>query len=89
MAIYLRARKQAEAYKDVLNLTFNDKGITVIQNGKKEEKRWDQVVQITIKPTLVVIYTDIEHGYILTGRVLGKSKNEFIKLVNAKKNKRK
>jgi len=84
-SIYVRARKQALAYKDELELTFDDAGVRVAQNGKTESKSWDQIIQITIKPTMVVIYTDMEHGYILTGRVLGKSKKEFVKMLKVKR----
>ena len=85
LSIYFRARRQAATYGDELELAFDDNGIRVSQNGRTEEKSWKQVIQITIKPTMVVIYTDMEHGYILTGRVLGKSKKEFIGLLKTKR----
>lgn len=84
-SIYLRARKQAEAYKDELELEFDDSGIRVKQNGKTEEKKWSQVLRIVVKPTMVVIYTDVEHGYILTSRVLKDTKKDFVKLVKSKR----
>lgn len=85
LSIYSRARKQALAVSDEIELTFNDAGLTVSVNGKSEKKRWDQIIQITIKPTMVVIYTDMEHGYIITGRIMKDSKKDFIKFVKSKR----
>lgn len=84
-SIYLRAKKQADMYKDELELSFDDDGIIVKQNGNTEEKRWNQVLRIIVKPTMVVIYTDVEHGYILTSRVLKETKKDFVKLVKSKR----
>ena len=85
LSIYIRARKQAEMYKDELMLSFDDSGIRVKQNGRMEEKNWNQLLRIIVKPTMVVIYTDVEHGYILTGRVLKNTKKDFVKLVKSKR----
>lgn len=88
-SIYLRARKQVQAYKDEIDISFDDEGIEVRVNDKSEKKTWNQIIQITIKPTMVVIYTDMEHGYILTNRILKNSKKEFVSLVKSKKATRK
>lgn len=85
LSIYQRAKKQAEMYKDELELEFDDNGIRVRQNGKMEEKNWNQLLRIIVKPTMVVIYTDVEHGYILTSRVLKDTKKDFVKLVKSKR----
>lgn len=85
LSIYQRAKKQAEMYKDELEIEFDDKGIRVRQNGKMEEKNWNQLLRIIVKPTMVVIYTDVEHGYILTSRVLKDTKKDFVKLVKSKR----
>lgn len=72
-------------YGDELELGFDDSGIIVKQNGKSEEKKWDQLLRIIIKPTMVVIYTDVEHGYILTNRVLKDTRKDFVKLIRSKR----
>ena len=72
-------------YTDELELDFDDNGIKIKQNGKAEEKKWSQVLRIIVKPTMVVIYTDVEHGYILTSRVLKDTKKDFVKLVRSKR----
>lgn len=85
ISIYLRSKKQAEQYQDELELVANDQGVSVTQNGKSESKKWNQILQVNIKPTLVVLYTDQEHGYILTGRILGKDKRAFKDFVKQKR----
>ena len=45
--------------------------------GKKEFKNWAQIQGVVFKPTLVVIYTDKTHGYILTNRILKDTKKAF------------
>lgn len=88
-SIYLRSRKQLKNNQDELELFFQEKGLTVTVNGKKEFKNWNQLLNIVIKPTMIVVYTDREHGYILTNRVLKNTRREFISLIKVKKQRRK
>lgn len=85
LSIYLRSVKQLKNNNDELMLTFSDSGIDVFLNRKSEHKTWDQIINIIIKPTLIVIYTDREHGYILTNRVLKNTRRDFIKLIKEKR----
>lgn len=85
LSIYLRSVKQLNNNNDELMLTFSDSGIDVFLNQKSEHKTWDQIINIIIKPTLIVIYTDREHGYILTNRVLKNTRRDFIKLIKEKR----
>lgn len=85
LSIYLRSVKQLKNNNDELMLTFSDSGIDVFLNQKSEHKTWDQIINIIIKPTLIVIYTDREHGYILTNRVLKRTRRDFIKLIKEKR----
>ena len=85
LSIYLRSVKQLKKNNDELMLTFSDSGIDVLVNQQSEHKSWNQIINITIKPTLIVIYTDREHGYILANRVLKNTRKDFIKLINEKR----
>ena len=85
LSIFLRSVKQLKNNNDELMLTFSDSGIDVFFNQKNEHKTWDQIINIIIKPTLIVIYTDREHGYILANRVLKNTRKDFIKLINEKR----
>lgn len=85
LSIYLRSVKQLKKNNDELMLTFSDSGIDVFVDQNSEHKTWNQIISIIIKPTLIVIYTDREHGYILTNRVLKNTRKDFIKLIKGKR----
>jgi len=84
-SIYLRAKKEVKAYNDEIELHFNDEGLSVTVNGESQHKKWNEILQITIKPTMIVVYTDREHGYILTTRVYKDDKKEFVKFMKSKR----
>lgn len=84
-SIYLRCKKQLSQHQDELELVFREKGLTVTVNGKSEQKNWNQLLTFVIKPTLVVVYTDQKHGYILTNRVLKDTRKEFISFIKEKR----
>ena len=73
----------------MLELTVNDQGIEVKVGDKTEFKNWSQVQGIVIKPTLVAIYTDKNHGYILTNRILKNTKAQFRAFIKTKRGMRK
>lgn len=86
--VYLRAKKSLKDNCDTLQLSLSDEGIEVIVGDKKEFKNWSQVQGIVLKPTLVAIYTDKNHGYILTNRILKDSKKQFRAFIKSKRGKR-
>ena len=86
--VYLRAKKSLKDNHDTLQLTLNDQGIEVVVGDRKEFKNWSQVQGIVLKPTLVAIYTDKNHGYILTNRILKDSKKQFRAFIQTKRGKR-
>ena len=89
VGVYRRAKKVLNENTDTLQLTLNDQGIEIIVGDRKEFKNWNQIQGIVLKPTLVAIYTDKNHGYILTNRILKDSKKEFRAFVKEKRIKRK
>ena len=86
--VYLRAKKSLKENHDTLQLSLNDQGIEVVVGDQKEFKNWAQVQGIVLKPTLVAIYTDKNHGYILTDRILKDSKKEFRAFIKTRRGKR-
>lgn len=84
-SVYIRARKMLKDNHEVLRLTFTDAGIEVSADGQTQFKNWNQLQGVVFKPTLVAIYTDKNHGYILTNRILKDTKKEFRKFVKAKR----
>jgi len=86
--VYLRSKKALKDHSDELQLSFGEQGITVIVGDQKEFKSWSQMCGILLKPTLVVIYTDKNHGYILTNRILKDTKKQFRAFIKAKRTSR-
>lgn len=88
LGVYRRAKKVLKENTDTLQLTLNDHGIEIIVGDRKEFKNWNQIQGIVLKPTLVAIYTDKNHGYILTNRILKDSKKQFRAFIKEKRIKR-
>ncbi len=78
LVIYLNCLAQAKQNEEELDLTFHDKGLTIRILGEKEKHPWTDIVNVSVKPTLVIVYTDASHGYILTNRVLGDTRKDFL-----------
>ncbi len=78
LVIYITSRAQLRDGAPELTLAFSDEGILIREGGKSEKRAWDEVVSFTVRPTLVAVYTDEKHGYILTNRILGKERAAFI-----------
>lgn len=87
--IYMNCVKQVSGNNDEIVLDISRSSITVETAGKKESYGWDRVVNITVKPTLVIIYTDASHGYILTNRILKDSRKELIAFLKDNKGEKK
>lgn len=85
LGVYLRSKKALKDHNDTLKLTLNDQGIEVVVGDQKEFKNWNQIQGVVIKPTLVAIYTDKNHGYILTNRILKDSKKQFRAFIKSKR----
>ena len=88
LAMYFRAKKTLGDIDDTLRLTFSEQGIQVEVKDQKEFKNWAEVQGIVLKPTLVTIYTDKSHGYILTDRILKDTKKQFRAFIKARRSAR-
>ena len=84
-SVYLGAKKSLGNSNDMLRLTFDEKGFAVEMGGQKEFKKWAEVRGIVVKPTLVAIYMDKNHGYILTNRILKDTKKQFRAFIKARR----
>ncbi|MCR5788763.1 MAG: YcxB family protein [Lachnospiraceae bacterium] len=85
LVIYMDCKKQIGVKgQEELSLTFNDRGLHIQAQGKTEQHPWKDIVSFTVRPTLVIVYTDGSHGYILSNRVLGDDRREFISYVRSR-----
>lgn len=89
LSVYARAKKSLKDHHEELELTINDSGIEVVVGDQKEFKNWGQLCGVVLKPTLVVIYTDQQHGYILSNRILKDTKKAFRSFIRTKRNHKK
>ncbi len=86
LVIYFDCKKQIKkSGQDEISLTFNNNGLHIRSQGKTEHHPWKDIVNFTVRPTLVIIYTDASHGYILSNRVLGEERKSFIEYVRGKR----
>ena len=91
--IYLDCRRQVKELEKQggdgpgldLRLTFNEEGLVIRTMGKYEKHPWKDIISFTVRPTLVIVYTGNNQGYILSNRVLGETRKAFIAFVREKR----
>ena len=83
--LYSKARKQAKtpAVAQPMTLVFHDAGLRVEQNGQQVEFTWDQMGRLDKTPSLIVLYMDRVHAYLLPIMALGDQETEFYEMVKA------
>lgn len=81
LGVYLKAKAQVSLVPQSTVLVFEEDGIHVTLNDEKEWIRWDKVRGIKKEAGIVIVYTDANHGYLLTRRVLGRERDEFYRYV--------
>lgn len=84
IVIYLRAKKQAGNLTQEVHLTFDDQGVHVAVDGQNSDIDWGSVRGIAKKPTLLIIFTSSQHGYVLSNEVLGDQKEVFYRDIVSK-----
>ena len=85
--VYLKAKVQVAVIPQGTELSFHEDGIHVTLGDEREFIRWNQVKGVRKEGSMIIVYTDANHGYMLTKRVLGKERNEFYQYVKRHLNK--
>ncbi len=83
VGVYLKAKAQASVIPQDTELTFDEEGIHVALKDEREFIRWSKVRGVRKEGSMIIIYTDANHGYMLTKRVLGSEKDAFYQHVKA------
>lgn len=85
LLLYNKARKQAKfsAVKEPMMLAFGEEGLKVEQNGQEALFTWDQMGRLDKMPTMVILYMDRVHAYLLPKSVMGDREEAFYELVRA------
>lgn len=88
LAVWLRARRQAASFKEDTHLAIDSQGIHVTQGDKKDFVPWKKIKKISKKPTMIVVFSDTTHGYVLMNRTLSSSRDEFYRYAAARMDRR-
>lgn len=86
LAVWLKAKKQAAAVREDTEVGFDDAGIHIRVGEAASDIAWSSIRRISKKPTMIILFSDTTHGYVLTNRVLGKERDAFYEYVTAKSN---
>lgn len=84
LIVYFRAKRQAETIKEDTELGFDDDGVYIKSGSQDSELTWDKIKKVSKKPTMIIIFSNTTHGFVLTNQVLGGEKSEFYKFITSK-----
>lgn len=81
--LYSKVRKQAKApaIQFPMNLTFDQEGLRVEQNGHEAKFAWEQMGRMDKKFTMVILYMDRVHAYLLPKKAMAGQEEVFCQLV--------
>ncbi|MCR5670957.1 MAG: YcxB family protein [Butyrivibrio sp.] len=77
IATYTMCIKQLEDMPKDMELTFNDGGVHVQTGGKTQDIPWKKITNAIKQTNMIVVMSDDRHGYMLSNRTLGDSRDEF------------
>lgn len=77
LGVYMKAKAQAAVSPQGTELTFKEDGIHVTLGTQHELVPWKRVKSIVKEAGMIIVFTDANHGYMLTNRVLGSEKETF------------
>ena len=83
--IYHDCKKQLKGKDNEITLSFKNEGFTIHTQGKSEKHPYSDIVSFTVRPTLIIIYSGNNQGYILTNSVLGATRKNFIEFIRNKR----
>lgn len=85
LLLYRKARKQAKApaMKEPMILTFGAEGLKVEQSEQEALFAWEQMGRFDRMPTMVILYMDRVHAYLLPKLVMGQQEEAFYEMARA------
>ena len=85
--VYGRAVRRANAVTRDTKVCFDDSGIHVTYGDESSYMKWETIKRVSKKPTMIIVFSDTTHGFVLTNRVLGSGREAFYEYVASKVNK--
>lgn len=84
--IYKKCQKQENSIIDNTNIIFDNVGIQAIFGKQRANIPWTKIKKISKKPTMLIVFTDGKHGYMLSNKVLGADKESLYDFILSKIN---
>ncbi|PHV69795.1 hypothetical protein CS063_13845 [Sporanaerobium hydrogeniformans] len=84
LVVYRKAKKQVATLPKDMEIGFDERGIHVKAGNQSSYLKWNTIKRISKKPSMLVIFSNTTHGFILTNKTLGKQKEEFYTYVVSK-----
>ena len=84
LGIWQKARKQAAAITEDTQISFDDLGVHVKMGEARSDMKWSQIRRVSKKPTMLVLFSDTTHGYVLTNRVVGADREALYAYITAR-----
>ena len=81
--LYRRAQKQVKQAPNQVELLFNDRGLKVKSTEATSQLKWQQI-RVINKPSMLVVYTDKNQGYLLNNELLGEDKPRLYDFITSK-----
>lgn len=81
LAVYRKAKRQAAGIQNDTWMGFDDKTIYIRVGDQSSQIPWTSIKKISKKPSMLVIFSDTTHGFVLTNRTLGADRDEFYRFV--------
>ncbi|MDK2967324.1 YcxB family protein [Lacrimispora sp.] len=83
LAVYTKARKQAAAGQETW-IRFDESGIHVRQGEGKQEISWNKIKRIARKPSMILVFLNSTHGFVLPNRILKEETDDFYRFLSSK-----
>ena len=84
LLVWNKARNIAKGIQYDTNLVFDDSGMHIHINHEHADVAWKKIAKIAKKPTMLIVYSDAVHGYVLTNKTLADQKDAFYRYVLSK-----
>ena len=56
---------------------IDEAGIHIQVGDQRADLKWSSIKRVSKKPTMLILFSDTSHGYVLSNRVLGGERDEF------------
>lgn len=83
--LYYKVRRQSKKTTSMqpMDLVFYGKGLKVCQGKQSAKFAWEQMARIDKKASMVILYMDRVHAYLLPKSVMGDQEESFYEMVRA------